>query len=121
MSTVLLIGGDAIQERMFLKMFRHLSMRQIHKTDIEDVLDDEIENVELVVLIWGRGELNTFSVKRLQERFQSAPIIVASAHAFEEDRQMVEQLGLDDFLSMPFDFEEFESVVTSLLRADKFG
>jgi CheY-like chemotaxis protein len=54
-------------------------------------------------------------VKRIRADYPDTPVIVVSGYPTQERLDMCKQLGIEDFLTKPFEMTFFGSVVTRLL------
>ena len=59
-------------------------------------------------------------LRRLREAGSALPVLVISARGESGDRVAGLRAGADDYLAKPFDIEEFEARVESLLRRGRF-
>lgn len=66
------------------------------------------------------GEPNGMSlVRRIRERRPDTPLIVVSGYPTRERLDECKALGIDDFLTKPFEMTFFSSVITRLLAERK--
>lgn len=78
------------------------------------------ESFELVILDVMMPFVDGFEVcKRIRE-VSTIPILMLTARSSIEDRVYGLQLGADDYLVKPFDFEELKARVYALLRRNEF-
>lgn len=84
--------------------------------------DDHLmrETFDLVVLDLGIPGMDGLTIlRRMRQRGQSTPTLILSARNQAADRVRGLDLGADDYLSKPFDRDEFEARVRALLRRGK--
>ena len=75
------------------------------------------ESFDLLVLDLGLPKLDGLAVlQRLRQRKQSLPVLILSARDRTEDRVRGLDTGADDYLTKPFELDEFEARVRALLR-----
>ena len=83
--------------------------------DADDRLSHEA--FDLVVLDIGLPRMDGLTVlRRMRQRKQATPALILSARDQTVDRVRGLDLGADDYLSKPFDRNEFEARVRALLR-----
>lgn len=56
-------------------------------------------------------------VRRIREEFPQTPVIVISGYPSKERLDACKEIGIEDFLTKPFEMTFFGSVVTRLLSA----
>src|SRR5215510_11906145 len=84
--------------------------------------DDRLahEAFDLVVLDIGLPRMDGLTVlRRMRQRKQATPALILSARDQIVDRVRGLDLGADDYLSKPFDRNEFEARVRALLRRSR--
>ena len=68
------------------------------------------------------GEPNGMAlVRRIREEHPQTPVIVISGYPTKERLDACKELGIEDFLTKPFEMTFFDSVVTRLLSAREKG
>ena len=68
------------------------------------------------------GEPNGMAlVRRIREEHPQTPVIVISGYPTKERLDACKELGIEDFLTKPFEMTFFGSVVTRLLSAREKG
>ena len=77
----------------------------------------EEQNIDLVLMDCEVPEMDGFeSAKAIRQAEREngrprLPIVALTAHAMNEDRQKALDVGMDDFMSKPFGFEELRDVI----------
>jgi DNA-binding response OmpR family regulator len=80
----------------------------------------EFADYDLLILDLNLPDADGLQVLRdLRKKGETTPVLVVSARISIEDRVSGLDLGADDYLTKPFDLNEFEARVRALLRRDK--
>jgi PAS domain S-box-containing protein len=115
----ILIVEDNFDSRLIMKNYLSCTGCKIFElTDGFKVVDSIIENdIDLVLLDIGLpGGKDGYSVlKDIRDYDDRLPVIVESALAMPDQKSKVYDLGCDDFISKPFNKEEFLNKIDKLL------
>lgn len=60
----------------------------------------------------------TRQIRRLENNKRRIPIIAVTAYASAEDRQRCLEAGMDDYISKPFEIEQFRSLISKWIGRD---
>lgn len=72
---------------------------------------------DLLILNLGLPKLDGMEIlKRLRERGQSLPVLVLAARDCFDDRINKAVLGVDDYITIPFELSRLESSIRALLK-----
>jgi PAS domain S-box-containing protein len=80
------------------------------------------ESFDLVLMDIQMPQLDGFSaIRRIRQdgRFADLPIVAVTAHAFEEERRIAFDAGVDDYLTKPIDRRHLLSLVSQLVSEAK--
>ena len=121
---ILVVDDERDIESLFLQKFR----REIHRGDLsfsfafsgEEALSYMKEHASEVVLILSDINMPGMSglelLKNIKENYVAPPpvVMMVTAYGDEENRNTSKQLGADDFLTKPLDFNELKNKLKDL-------
>ena len=105
---ILEVTGFAVEKAGFETLFASDGLAAINAQQQEDP--------DLIVLDIGLPEMDGLEVCREIRKISEVPILFLTARDEEIDRILGLELGADDYLTKPFEFEELLARVRSLLR-----
>ncbi|MBS1957734.1 MAG: response regulator [Cyanobacteria bacterium SZAS-4] len=110
MDTALVIDGTETQRKLFSTLLQRRGF-SLESLTAEEAYTAPSLAVDIVIYIWGKGDLDEVAVRRLRNNYPTTALIAVSAHAFPQERARAMKAGFDDFLVMPFSVEDFDSVL----------
>ncbi|HXC25596.1 MAG TPA: response regulator transcription factor [Gemmatimonadaceae bacterium] len=81
----------------------------------------EAKRPDLVVLDLGLPDIEGIEVCRAIRAWSSAPILVLSARASEDEKAALLDAGADDYMTKPFSIVEFQARVRAQARRSRMG
>jgi two-component system, OmpR family, response regulator len=83
-------------------------------TGLEQALSSDYDAMVLDLLLPGRGGLDVLA--ELRRRGSAIPVLILTARSAVEDRVRGLDLGADDYLPKPFDFQELQARLRAITR-----
>jgi len=115
--TVLVVDDEPKIRAILADALRGEARRVIEaSTGREALAAAERERPQLIVLDLGLPDLDGLEVCRRIRAWSSAPIVVLSARAAEEDKTSLLEAGADDYVTKPFGTAELRARVQAQLR-----
>jgi two-component system, OmpR family, copper resistance phosphate regulon response regulator CusR len=115
----ILVVEDTIKVASFIQRGLEASQYQVHvEHDGEAGLNQLlVEDYDLVILDVMLPKMDGFSVlKAMRKQGVKVPVLLLTARGAVEDKVAGLDVGADDYLTKPFDFEELLARVRALLR-----
>ncbi|MBP9759046.1 response regulator transcription factor [Candidatus Dojkabacteria bacterium] len=89
-------------------------------TGREGLKKAEIEDYDLIILDWMLPDIEGIDVlKKLRESDIHIPVLLLTSRGEIEDKLSAFDLGCDDYLVKPFEFQELHARIKALLRREK--
>ena len=93
------------------------ALRAASAEEAEAALAGELpEGVVLDLVLPGQSGLALLRRMRFEERTQDVPVLLLTAHAFEQDRVLGLEAGADDYIVKPFSARELAARIGAVLR-----
>jgi two-component system OmpR family response regulator len=83
-------------------------------TGLEQALSSDYDAMVLDLLLPGKGGLDVLA--ELRKRGSAIPVLILTARSAVEDRVRGLDLGADDYLPKPFDFQELQARLRAITR-----
>jgi len=116
-TTILIADDDPQLLRLLTRHFQLEDFEVLAASDGEEALAlIQTQRLDLVLLDVMMPKLDGFSVCQRVRTFSSIPIILLTARGLDQDKVRGLDLGADDYLSKPFQFDELMARVRALLR-----
>jgi two-component system KDP operon response regulator KdpE len=116
-ATVLVVDDEPKIRAILAETLRSEARRVIEAgTGREALAAAERERPQLIVLDLGLPDMDGLEVCRRIRAWSSAPIVVLSARAAEEDKTSLREAGADDYVTKPFSAAELRARVQAQLR-----
>jgi len=118
--TVLVVEDDIVNQntfKWFLEPLYHTVITGSSDKVFELLLTTTIDLVLMDISIAGSMDGLTLTKKiKSEPQYRSIPIIVVTAHAFEQDRRNAFESGCDDYLAKPFSKNSLLQTINRQLR-----
>lgn len=123
--TILLIE-DEEGLRTMMRVYLESHGIQVHEAtngkEALDLLDAEDVEIHVIILDLMMPEMDGYSfLQRYQEMMDIPPVLILSALDDVEDKLKGFSLGVDDYLTKPFDLRELTARITAISRRSKQG
>jgi two-component system, OmpR family, KDP operon response regulator KdpE len=116
-ATVLVVDDEPKIRAILAETLRSDARRVIEAGSGREALAvAERERPQLIVLDLGLPDMDGLEVCRTLRSWSSAPIVVLSARAAEEDKTSLLEAGADDYVTKPFSTAELRARVQAQLR-----
>ncbi len=112
-------------ERSLAHNIQKLLQKQTFAVDLaytgrEGLKKAEIEDYDLIILDWMLPDIEGIDVlKKLRESDIHIPVLLLTSRGEIEDKLSAFDLGCDDYLVKPFEFQELHARIKALLRREK--
>lgn len=127
---LLIVEDDAMQQKLYKALCERFSFKcDIVGTcrDVLNILTRDGIGYDICLMDWSlNGESGLDCIRRIREvtggkQRRNLPIIVVTAHAMVGDREVCLRAGCDDYLSKPFNLDEFRSTVMHWVETSRRG
>lgn len=113
MHTVMIVEDDPAIRRLYSFLLSNSGYNVIEAEDGEEALQQyETNPCDLIITDMNMPKMGGMDlVKALREKGHKVHIIMVTAYGTPETEKMAKNLGADEYIAKPFDFEELEGRV----------
>jgi PAS domain S-box-containing protein len=118
--TILCIEDNIINQEVIENIIANKGYRYLSAYNGKEALESLKNNkIDLILMDIQLPELNGFETTKIircgEENIRNIPIIAMTAYAMREDRDKCIRAGMNDYISKPFDLENFYDILGSYL------
>lgn len=121
---ILVIEDDELIRKSLVRILEKSNLRVVTASDgtqLSKVLDNE--PLDLVILDVGLPWINGFEIARLMKAhpdLKKIPLIFVSGFSSKDDIKQGFAVGADDYIKKPFEVEEIQRAVSTLLALNSY-
>ena len=115
---VFIVEDNESNVALFLAMLRNEKYIKTVFNSAEDLLDHlERERPDVILMDWGLPNMSgveATKVIRQNKAWKDLPIVIISAHAFREERDLALEAGASGYITKPIDMKKLIQTVDAL-------
>ena len=120
--TILVVDDESRMRKLIKDFLSQKEYKILEAGDGEEALkafDENQEKISLILLDVMMPKINGYKIGRLlkyDSKYKNIPVIMVTARSQEEDREIGEETGADEYITKPFEFNDIVEAIDRYIK-----